>query len=156
MSGLCERDEPIEVQDMYARFTLDAASEFLFGKNVDTLSGHLPEPGNTEMSAKGSATADAFGSFAQAFEEAQELIMLRVRRGYFWPVYELFKTDPHRKHMAVIEKWLEPLVRDALKNKSEMQKAGFKNPLDQSVFLQYLADNTEGEGPRIVGSASRC
>ena len=108
---------------MYARFTLDAASEFLFGKNVDTLSGRLPQPGSTEMSAKGSATTDAFGSFAQAFEEAQELIMIPVRRGYFWPVYELFKTDPHRQHMAVISKWLEPLVKDALKNKSDMQKA---------------------------------
>ena len=145
MSSLCERGEPIEVQDMYARFTLDAASEFLFGKNVDTLSGRLPQPGSTEMSAKGSATADAFGSFAQAFEKAQELVMLRVRRGYFWPVYELFKTDPHRQHMAIISKWLEPLVKDALKKKSDMQKAGFKNPLDQSVFLQYLADNTEGQ-----------
>lgn len=144
MSSLHERGEPIEVQDMYARFTLDAASEFLFGKNVDTLSGRLPQPGSTAMSAKGSSTADEFGSFAQAFEDAQALVMLRVRRGYFWPVYELFKEDPHRRHMAVIEKWLEPLVQDALKNKADMQKSGFKNPLDQSVFLQYLADNTAG------------
>lgn len=147
---MCERGEPIEVQDMYARFTLDTASEFLFGKNIDTLSGRLPQPGGTKMSAKGSSTTDAFGSFAQAFEEAQELVVLRVRRGYFWPVYELIKGDPHRKHMAVIQKWLEPLVEDALKNKSDRQKAGFNNPLDQSVFLQYLADNTEGERMSIL------
>ncbi|KZT65711.1 cytochrome P450 [Daedalea quercina L-15889] len=148
MSSMCERGEPIEVQDMYARFTLDAASEFLFGKNVDTLSGRLPQPGGTKMSAKGSAIADEFGSFAQAFEAAQELIMRRVRRGYFWPAYEMFKQDPHRKHMAVIEKWLEPLVQNALQNKADMLKSGFKNPLNQSVFLQYLADNTED--PKVM------
>ncbi|KAH9840624.1 cytochrome P450 [Rhodofomes roseus] len=148
MSLLCERGEPVEVQDMYARFTLDAASEFLFGKNVDTLSGRLPQPGKTEMSGKGSATGDEFGSFAQAFEDAQVLVMTRVRRGYFWPIYELFTGDPHKKHMAVIEKWLEPLVKDALQNKLDMQKGGLKNPLDQSVFLQYLADNTED--PKVM------
>ncbi|KAH9927640.1 cytochrome P450 [Fomitopsis serialis] len=148
MSSRCELGEPVEVQDMYARFTLDAASEFLFGKNVDTLSGRLPEPGNTQMSGKGSATGDEFGSFAQSFEDAQVLVLLRVRRGYFWPIYELFTGDPHRKHMAVIEKWLEPLIQDALQNKSDMQKSGLKNPLDQSVFLQYLVDNTED--PKVM------
>ena len=31
--------------DLYTRFTLDTASEFLFDKNLDTLSASLPIPG---------------------------------------------------------------------------------------------------------------
>jgi len=143
MSLLSASNHPVEVQDMYARFTLDAASEFLFGKNVDTLSGQLPVPGQTHMSAKGSAVEDEFGSFAQAFEAVQVNILKRSRRGYFWPVYELLARDPQLAHMDVIKRWLDPLVDRVLENKSNMQKAGVKNPLDQSIFLEYLADNTE-------------
>ncbi|PCH34632.1 cytochrome P450 monooxygenase CYP63 [Wolfiporia cocos MD-104 SS10] len=143
ISSIMSNDQPVEVQDMYARFTLDAASEFLFGHNVDTLSGQLPEPGKTHMSAKGSATEDDFGSFAQAFEAVQVNILKRARRGYFWPAYELFGRDPQAKHMEVIEKWLTPMLERVLENKSKMRDAGVRNTLDQSIFLEFLADHTE-------------
>lgn len=128
---------------MYARFTLDTASEFLFGKNLDTLSGTLPVPGKTAMSAKGSATEDEFGSFAQAFEDVQTIILARIRRGYFWPLLELLH-DSTTPHMKVIHEWLDPLVERVIKNKANMRKAGVQSSLDQSTFLDYLADNTEG------------
>ena len=34
----------VDFQDLIARFTLDAATEFLFGHCVDSLSGDLPFP----------------------------------------------------------------------------------------------------------------
>ena len=143
ISSLTSSGQPIEVQDLYARFTLDTASEFLFGKNLDTLSGSLPVPGKTAMSAKGSATEDEFGSFAQAFEGVQAIILNRIRRGYFWPVLELFH-DQTTPHIKVIHDWLDPLVNRVVKNKASMRKAGIQSSVDQSTFLDYLAENTEG------------
>lgn len=133
------------MQDLFARFTLDAASEFLFGQNVDTLSGQLPVAGRARMSAKGSATDDEFGSFVQSFEAVQDVNLQRARRGYFWPVYELLQRDPTLQHMDVIRRWLDPLVERVLENKDNMHKAGLKSSVDQNTFLEYLADNTEGQ-----------
>ncbi|KZT03032.1 cytochrome P450 [Laetiporus sulphureus 93-53] len=143
ISSRCSADGPVEVQDLYARFTLDAASEFLFGQNLETLSGKLPIPGQTHLSAKGSVMDDDFGSFVRAFESAQERIMTRSRRGYFWPVYELFGRDPQLRHMEVIKGWVNPVFDHVMRNKAQMQKAGAKNSLDQSIFLEYLAEQTE-------------
>lgn len=143
MASLAAQNRPIDVQDIYSRFALDAASEFLFGKNVDTLSWQLPLPGTALIGPKGSATADEFGSFAQAFENAQVTVMRRSRRGYFWPAYEILQCDPHEADMKIIQQWVDPLVERVLENKSNMRKAGVQNSLDQSVFLEYLADNTE-------------
>ena len=54
----------LDVQDIFTRFTLDSASEFLFGKNLDTLQGKLPIPGKAKLRAKASpATEDEFGRF---------------------------------------------------------------------------------------------
>ncbi|CCM02715.1 uncharacterized protein FIBRA_04822 [Fibroporia radiculosa] len=143
ISKFAATGRPIDVQDLYARFTLDAASEFLFGKNVATLASQLPEPGRARMGAMGSATDDAFGAFAQAFEAAQVRVITRARRGYFWPAFEFFFPDPQVRFRRTIDRWVSPLVEDALDNRSSMRKAGLKSSLDQSVFLEYLADSTE-------------
>ncbi|EMD35976.1 hypothetical protein CERSUDRAFT_115922 [Gelatoporia subvermispora B] len=147
MSSLSSSHKPIEVQDLYGRFTLDAAAEFLFGQPMDTLSGKLPVAGETRLSAKGSATEDDFGSFAQAFETVQTIVTVRARRGYFWPVWELL-GDETSPHVAVISRWLEPVVQHALSNKSKMKMAGLTTSVSQSTFLEYLADQTED--PKVI------
>ncbi|OCH86929.1 cytochrome P450 [Obba rivulosa] len=147
MSSLSSAHKPIEVQDLYARFTLDAASEFLFGQPMDTLSGKLPVAGQTRLSAKGSATEDDFGSFAQAFEAVQTIVTVRARRGYFWPVWEL-PGDEALPHVAIISRWLEPVVQRALANKSDMKSAGLTSSVGQGTFLEYLADQTED--PKVI------
>lgn len=53
----------LDMQDLYGRFTLDAASEFMFGKDMETLSVTLPVPGKAKMAPKGSATEDEFGRY---------------------------------------------------------------------------------------------
>ena len=73
---------PVDAQDLYARFTLDSASTFLFGACTDTLkgappthsqpeftyppglAGPLPIAGQAAIGPKGSRTEDEFGSFA--------------------------------------------------------------------------------------------
>lgn len=137
-------NQPSEAQDLFARFTIDAASEFLFGKNLDTLSGSLPIPGKTAMGPKGSATEDAWGSFTGAFEMAQQIVTTRARIGYLWPLFELFgdKTEPYVK---VIQNWLDPLVKHALEDKAQAEKAGISNTIADKTFLQHLVDSAEGK-----------
>ncbi|TFY81269.1 hypothetical protein EWM64_g2745 [Hericium alpestre] len=60
-----------DAQDLFARFTLDSASEFLFGNCLHTLQGALPVAGKAKLGPKGSAIDDEFGTFAWAFENAQ-------------------------------------------------------------------------------------
>lgn len=142
LSSKASSYEAVEIQDLYSRFTLDTAAEALFGENLDTLHGALPIPGQSCMSAKGSATNDEFGSFAQAFETSQEIIVGRTLKGYFWPATQLVKDDlePQAK---VIEKWLQPMITRVLSHRNDLRKAGMTSPIEESTFLDYLAEHTE-------------
>lgn len=134
-----------EVQDLFSRFALDAASEFLFGENLDTLSASLPEPYKTPMGPKGSATTDTWGDFASAFDEAQMNITKRARIGYLWPLLELFE-DRNSRHAKVINEWLDPLVKKALREEKRFSAvSGSGTTARDKNFLQHLVDSTESE-----------
>ncbi|KAJ3574394.1 hypothetical protein NP233_g1797 [Leucocoprinus birnbaumii] len=143
--------EACEAQDLFSRFALDAASEFLFGENLDTLSASLPRPYKTPMGPKGSATQDTWGEFANAFDEAQMNITKRARIGYLWPLLELFR-DRNRRHAKVIGEWLDPLVQRALEEKRSLKANGggesAESPVSDKTFLQHLADSTDN--PTII------
>lgn len=135
---------PCDLQDLHTRFALDTSSEFLFGKNLDTLSCKLPVAGATDNTGvKGTVTHDRWGSFAQAFDKCQEIATRRARLGKIWPAFELFK-DQTDEPVKVIKDWLEPLVRDALDEKDRLQAMDIEPPVDQKSFLEHLASSTEG------------
>lgn len=136
---------PLDVQDLFGRFVLDAASEFLFGKNLDTLSGTLPLAGEAKLGPKGSLAEDSWGSFAAAFEMAQLNITNRARLGSIWPLFELFK-DKNEKHCQVIRQWLYSLVQHAVDERAEMEKAGNVKYTYEKSFLHHLVQNTTGNG----------
>lgn len=140
LSEKATSNQPIDLQDLYARFTIDAASEFLFGKNLDTLSGKLPQPASAALHERGSTTDDAWGTFAKAFETLQHINTLRARMGLIWPIFELFddKTAPY---VDTIRQWVDPLVREALEDNAAAKQAG---NLGEKTFLQHLVDSTEG------------
>ena len=96
-SQLASAGVPIEAQDLYSRFSVDSASEFLFGERLDTLHGALPKAEKAAIGSKGSATDDNFGAFVNAFEVSQQITTQRARRGYFWPIKELIHDEavPH-------------------------------------------------------------
>jgi hypothetical protein len=144
LSTLADSNTACDAQDLYGRFSLDAASEFLFGRNLETLSASLPVPGETEMGPKGSATGDTWGSFAQAFEMAQLNITNRGRLGPIWRLFELFK-DNNEEHCTVVKQWLGPLVERALETKRNMESAGISSPIAEKNFLQNLTDSTDGQ-----------
>lgn len=96
------------------------------------------------MSTKGTASDDEFGTFTQSFEAMQEIVAQRARRGYFWPMHELF-TDEMDPHVKVVSEFLNPIVDNAIKNAKKMNEAGLRSSTERSTFLEYLADNTEGK-----------
>ena len=143
LEQISENGTPCDTQDLFARFTLDSASEFLFGQNLDTLSLALPEPGKAKMGPKGSATNDEFGSFAQAFELAQCVVTQRARLGYFWPFAELRKNKI-KEACDITKKSLDPLVRRAIEEKADAKRSGIEAPVSERTFMEHLAQSTDG------------
>ncbi|KAG2063571.1 cytochrome P450 [Suillus decipiens] len=107
----------IDFQDLISRFTLDSASEFLFGHCINSLSAGLPYPQNETKftdAIQGDNTAMAF---AYAFSEAQQVISRRVSLGQTWPLSEILADDT-TQHMKVVNAFLDPILKDALEKHS--------------------------------------
>ncbi|KAJ3969298.1 cytochrome P450 [Lentinula raphanica] len=130
-----------DAQDLFARFTLDTASEFLFGQTLNTLMLELPGQGNhaVKMGPKGSAIDDEFGSFAWAFEDVQIKISTRMRIGNIWPLFEFFH-DSTEKSNAVVHDFLRPLVDKALDRRNRKH---IETDEEDETFLDHLARSTE-------------
>ncbi|KAH6905109.1 cytochrome P450 monooxygenase CYP63, partial [Coprinopsis sp. MPI-PUGE-AT-0042] len=141
LTTLSTSDEAFDAQDLYARFTLDSASEFLFGKNLDTLSQPRPLAGKARMGPKGSALEGSWGSFAHSFETAQINATTRARIGHWWPLLELTK-DINKEHADVIHSWMDPLVETSLSDRGYSTRRSSKD-LSGTSFLQYLAETTK-------------
>jgi hypothetical protein len=65
----------VDVQDVLSRFTMDTATEFLFGQDVKSLSGDLPYPSTCKKSSPRTHPSD---KFAFAFNRAQDNMFLRI------------------------------------------------------------------------------
>ena len=110
--------DSLDFEDLIARFTVDVASEFLFGENLNTLSFEK----------------DGFSSFTSAFMGLQELVWSRGMFGDLWPLLELFK-DKSEKNKRVVRSWVDPLVVRAVRIQKEMKEKGqIVNP-DECTFL---------------------
>ncbi|KAG8904307.1 hypothetical protein FRC01_008789, partial [Tulasnella sp. 417] len=134
---------PIDVQDAFGRFTMDAAGEFLFGNHdFATLDLPLPKPGQTEEGAKGSVLEGGFGRFVQAFEQGQTNVMKRLGKGkYGWTITEFF-NDKQAPIVQVMEEYLGPLATAAIKRKKEREARGEETKEHES-FLDHLVASTE-------------
>jgi hypothetical protein len=120
-------NEPFDFEDLISRFTIDAASEFLFGQNLDTLS-----------------YIDDFDEFAVALDYMQELALRRNTRQKFWPLAEFF-GDAGAPYAKTLKTWLDPVVNRAMEHKKNIRQMGIgRLDLDQSTFLEYLVDSTDG------------
>ena len=125
-----EPGQAVDVADLACRFTTDAASEFLFGQNLDTLSSSEAEGG--------------FRSFIKASGEIQDIMFKRSSLGPLWPLTELFGdlTEPLANTMR---QFVDPIVQRALEHKVKMAEKGQQVEADQSTFLEYLAWRNDGK-----------
>ncbi|PCH37762.1 cytochrome P450 monooxygenase pc-3 [Wolfiporia cocos MD-104 SS10] len=114
----------VDFQDIIHRFTIDSATEFLFGSCVHSLRSTIPYPHNDPKYTLPSSTeANRADAFATAFARAQEVIVERSLMGPFWPLFELFR-DKSAPYMKVVDEYLDPILKEAVAKKEARLRDG--------------------------------
>ncbi|KAJ3889160.1 cytochrome P450 monooxygenase pc-1 [Lentinula edodes] len=142
----------VDFQDLIGRFTLDSATEFLFGSCVNSLAAGLPYPYNVAPTVVTllSPNASAFSlarDFSNAFLEAQEAVSSRERFSMIWPVLEIHK-DRTKEPMKVINAFIQPIVDEAVAKMRSQKELGQMSGLaadidDNETLLDHLVKQTE-------------
>lgn len=133
------------------RFTLDSASEFLFGTCVHSLAAGLPYPHNASYIPPEykSAGSDRANEFARAFLASQEIISSRERFGWIWPLAEIME-DKTKEPMKIVNAYLAPIIQEAIakKNATPKQEEGEKDEkvvADGETLIDHLVNLSSGE-----------
>ena len=137
-----------------ARFTLDSATEFLFGNCVHSLTAGLPYPHNVAPppSFMDSIRTISANAFAKALLEAQAVVSMRERAGPIWPLEEIFQ-DKTRKPMQVVDGYVKPIIQEAL---ARMKSGQFDRKVASDHFeegetlLDHLVQVTQGRRTGIL------
>jgi len=139
-------------QDMVSRFTLDSATEFLFGKDVCSLSAGLIYPPSSPLSKDVAFENHPANKFAHAFSSAQIAAAYRGRFGSAWRLFEFF-SDRVKAHMDVCYEFIDPILKEALEKKQILKENGLTDETvgtkDREVregetLLDHLVNYTEG------------
>ncbi|KAG2156910.1 cytochrome P450 [Suillus bovinus] len=133
-------DLAIDFQDLISRFTLDSASEFLFGHCTDSLSAELPFPHNARESTN-TIQKDITAAFSDAFSQAQHAISRRIIIGSTWPMTEIY-TDSTARHMKVASEFLDPIFEAALKRHSTAAKSDANETTGNETLVDHLVKLT--------------
>jgi len=134
---------PVDVQDVLSRFTMDTATEFLFGQDVKTLSGDLPYPSTYKKSSPRTHPSD---QFALAFNRAQENTFPRGFYGKLWPLVD-FWEDTVATDTKITWKFFDPLIQAALEKK-KAAKGVYEVNRDDGTLLDHLVQQTDGTRAR--------
>lgn len=135
-------DHPLS-QDLVSRFTLDSATEFLFGKDLCSLSAGLPYPPNTPRARDHSHDSDLANRFARSFLQAQELSSRRSRYTKAWPLLE-FWNNKVDEHVKVMDEFIGPLLNEALAKKSKQVEEKDEEVGEDETLLEHLVKLTDG------------
>ncbi|KAK0214455.1 cytochrome P450 [Armillaria fumosa] len=128
---------PVNFQDAVARFTLDSSTEYLFGKDVNSISAGLPYPagsGNERVVKHPSHV------FVKAFAKAQEQVVVRFHRGQFWPLCE-FWVDEVKPLRQVVDDFMQPTLVEALDRKARGVK--HEKDFESMSLLDCLVESTD-------------
>lgn len=139
----------VDFQDLISRFTLDSATDFLFGQNVHSLSSQLPYPKSSGRPAPPPTPADAF---ATAFLQAQVVAGDREKRGWTWPLWEMWR-DGLKEPMKVVSAYVDPIVQEVVRKHKERVKAGQEPETTDKLteagegetLLEHLVKTTSGK-----------
>jgi cytochrome P450 len=132
---------PIDIQDMAGRFTLDSATEFLFGQCVDSLSAPLPLPANQIEFGISNINSNRNNRFAQALGEAQTEISNRGLLADSWPLFEIFK-DRTKESVGFLHDYVNPFIDEALRRK-EAAKRLEDEAEERNTLLDHMIDVTD-------------
>jgi cytochrome P450 len=117
----------VDLQDLFFKFTIDSATEFLFGESTRSL-----KPGAN------SKALDA--SFADAFNTAQLDCAERLRMGKFsnWRKNDPKAEDAIKICHAYVDQFVDMAVQYREKKNGDVEK----QPKQKYVFLEHLAEST--------------
>lgn len=138
----------IDFQEVVSRFTLDSATEFLFGHCVHSLATPLGYSPNLASSTSESESTNAATIFSQAFGDAQFATAKRGRLNFLWPLFEFWK-DKTEEHMKVVDAFIDPILHEAIKKKKalgEVKKPSEKEQIEEDeTLLSHLIKYTDGK-----------
>ena len=137
----------VDIQDVLSRFTMDTATEFLFGQDVKTLSGDLPYPSTY---GKPSLRTHPSDRFAFAFNRAQEHTYPRGFYGKLWPLVD-FWEDVVETDKKVTWEFINPIIQAAL-DKKKAAKGIYEVNRDDGTLLDLLVQQTDGTRSRCPTS----
>lgn len=139
--------DPLDWQDLVSRFTLDSATEFLFGKDVCSLSAGLPYPPTSEKAKMNDTfSTHPANKFAKSFLNAQLESSKRSKYSALWPLWEFWESKVDQ-NVKVMDEFIQPLLKDALaqKAKSGGKGAGDEEVGEDTTLLEHLVRQTDGE-----------
>jgi hypothetical protein len=137
---------------MVSRFTIDSATEFLFGKDVCTLSAGLPYPASSPFANSDEFLNHLSNKFTASFGAGQYLSTRRSGFGSIWPLAEFWKdkVKPHRK---IVDQFIEPTLADALAkrtaaaNDASTDREKVDTEAEEETLLSHLLNHTQGFSP---------
>ncbi|TFK72864.1 cytochrome P450 monooxygenase pc-3 [Pluteus cervinus] len=134
--------QPIDFQDLIGRFTLDTASSFLLGKEMNSLSLPLPYPTSNYSRLPPNANPHPHAdSFNESLSLAQKVSSGRQILGGAWPLVEMWE-DKLEDPMAVIHNFIEPVIQEAM----ERKQGGFeKGEAECLTMLDELVRQTDDQ-----------
>ncbi|KAF8665619.1 hypothetical protein AX16_000075 [Volvariella volvacea WC 439] len=154
LSARLKEGYPVDIQDLVSRFTMDSATEFLFGKDVKSLSAGLVYPHYAPSSLRLASQDHPATIFTQAFQQAQDYSAVRGRWGKHWPLPEFFQ-DAVKSKMQAVEDYIEPILADAIARRNEQLKdvssaekgvqGGDKEVGEDETLLDHLIKYTDDE-----------
>ncbi|KAJ0426292.1 n-alkane-inducible cytochrome P450 [Aspergillus carlsbadensis] len=106
----------VDLQELFFRFTIDSATDFLFGESIGTLKKTDSEPG-----------------FAEAFHYAQKAVLVR---GMLGPLNYFYRDRKADRCNRMCREFAQRFVDEAF-NAAEAKKEGFDGPNQQ--------DNSKGK-----------
>ncbi|KAF8189713.1 cytochrome P450 monooxygenase pc-1 [Pholiota molesta] len=134
---------PVDFQDLVSRFTLDSATEFLFGNNVGSLLAGIPYPPSQVEKNPSSFYAHPSTRFVKAFAEGQLSSLFRTNYGTEWPLWEFWK-DEVKPLRIIIDAFAEPLMNEALMaREKELSGETDSKAEEDSTLLSHLVRHTQ-------------
>jgi hypothetical protein len=130
-----------------SRFALDSTTEFLFAKDVRTLSTGLPYPESSPLANSHAFVNHPSNKFANAFVSAQYFSTCRAAYGAMWPLAEVWRNNvkPQRR---TIDEFIEPILTEALAERqaarTEPQTDREKVDSEEETLLGHLLNHTQG------------
>ena len=146
-----EDGSTVDLQDLFFRFTMDSATEFLFGQSVGSLKSRLARQPNLNggVDDKDSNTDEAVKAkenpgdkFAAAMNIAQEAGMTRVRMLSLARFYYSKKED---EAVRTVHEFVDQFVEDAIRYRqsADLENTPVGKEKGQYLFLHELARATD-------------